>query len=679
MAGTDAVRDKIERLREEIRRHDYLYYVLARPEISDREYDRLLDELKQLEASRPDLITPDSPTQRVGDRPMEGFAKVRHELPMLSIDNTYSIDEVREFHERVLRALGTSEVSYVVDPKIDGVAISLRYEAGALARAVSRGDGEVGDEITANVRTIRSIPLRLRGKNWPSLLEVRGEVYWPRKDFAEFNQLRQRVGDPPLANPRNATAGTLKLLDSRIVAQRRLAFYCHSFGAVEPLPENSHYELARRAAEWAIPVNPHMQLIHSLADLETLIEKWAARRGELDYQTDGLVIKVDRFDLRERLGSTSRAPRWCIAYKYEAEQAVTTIRNVRWQVGKLGTLTPVADLDGVWVSGTTVSHASLHNYDQIQRLGVKIGDTVIIEKAGEIIPQVVSVLEDRPRGTKTINPPATCPACGGKVQKDPGGVYIRCVDPFCPAQLKERIRYFASRNLMDIENLGPALIDQLVDKGMVKELADLYKLKEEDLVGLERMGPNSAKILIRALEASKGRDLPRVIAALNIPFVGLATAEILAEHLGSIDKLFEVGLDELCTLPEVGPVVAKSIFDYFHSKHGRENVEHLRQAGVNMKSQSRRPEPTETPLAGKTIVVTGTLQNFSRSEMENLIKKLGGKHTSSVTSKTDFLIVGENPGSKLDKAKKLGVKTLTESQFLESVNQQELRHRGGNE
>jgi DNA ligase (NAD+) len=663
MAKTHEIAAAIHRLREEIRRHDYLYYVLARPAISDRDYDRLLAELAELEAARPDLVTPDSPTRRLGDRPIEGFEQVRHSELMLSIDNTYSIEEVRKFHQRVVKTLGTTDVDYVVDPKIDGVAVSLRYEGGVLAMGVTRGDGEVGDDITINIKTIRAIPLRLRGQNWPTVFEVRGEVYWPRKDFAEFNHGRELAGEPPLANPRNATAGTLKLLDSRIVAKRRLAFYCHSFGHVEPMPVNTHHDLARLASECGIPVSPHLRRVGDLDQLIELIEQWDAKRSKLEYQTDGMVIKVDRFDLREELGSTSRAPRWCIAYKYESEQAVTIVRDIRWQVGKLGTLTPVADLDPVWVAGTTVSRASLHNYDQIQRLGLHIGDAVIIEKAGEIIPQVVSVLVDRPRGTKSVKPPHECPVCRGPVEKDEGGVYLRCINHSCEAQLKERIRYFAARDLMDIDNLGPALIDQLVDQGLVKELADLYKLTEADLAGLDRMGAKSARNVIQAIRESRFRDLPRILAALNIQHVGITTAEVLARAFKSMDRLMNASLEELTQVPGVGAVVAGSIFSFFHSDHGRATINHLRAAGLNMALQEMA-EPGETTLTGKTIVVTGTLQQFSRQEIEARIKTLGGKPTSTVSSNTDFLVVGENPGSKLDKARNLGVKTLTEDEFL---------------
>jgi len=663
----DPVADEIKKLRDEIHHHDHQYYALSQPEISDRDYDRLMLRLRELEAQRPDLITPDSPTQRVGERPMEGFRRVRHEAPMLSIDNTYSLEEVQEFHRRVLRGLGVVKVDYVIDPKIDGVAVSIRYEQGRMVLGATRGDGEYGDDVTQNIRTIRAIPLVLRGKDWPEVLEVRGEIYWPRKDFVEFNRQREAAGEAALANPRNATAGTLKLLDSRIVAKRKLSFICHSFGVISSLPTNSHFELCQMCAKWGIPVNPYLQKVSTTEELLKLIEEWQSRRADLEYLTDGMVVKVDRFDYRERLGYTARAPRWVIAYKYEAEQAPTTVKQVRWQVGKLGTLTPVADLDPVWVAGTTVSRATLHNYDIIQKLGVRIGDTVIIERAGEVIPHVVSVVHERPRGKEEIVPPAKCPACGGPVEQYEGGVALRCINPACPAQLKERIEYYGSRDLMNIEGLGPAVVEQLVDKGLVKEYADLYKLTKEQLVDLERMGEKSAENLLRWIEESKSRDLPRVIGALNILHVGLRTAEELAGEFKTMDHLMNASVERLMECADIGPVVAQSVYDYFHSPTNRKVVEHLKDAGVNMELQAQAEKVGPQPLAGKTIVVTGTLQKFSRSEIEDLIKKLGGKPGSSVSSNTDFLVVGEDAGSKLEKAKKLGVKILTEDEFLKMI------------
>lgn len=664
---SDAIAEEIKKLRDEIHHHDYLYYTKSEPEISDREYDQLMQRLKDLEKEHPDLVTPDSPTQRVGERPIEGFERVRHAVPMLSIDNTYNFGELQEFHRRVRRTLGVDEVDYVVDPKIDGVAVTLRYEKGRLVMGATRGDGEFGDDITQNLKTIKTIPLVLHGKDWPDVLEVRGEVYWPRKDFVEFNRRRESQGEVKLANPRNATAGTLKLLDPRIVARRKLAFMCHGFGEVKPLPVNSHFELAQMVHRWGIGVNPNLCKIEKFDDVVKMIQEWSEKRADLEYQTDGMVVKVDRFDWRDRLGTTARSPRWVIAYKYETEQGVTILRDVRWQVGKLGTLTPVADLDPVWVAGTTVSRASLHNIDIVKELDVRIGDTVIIEKAGEIIPQVVAVVGEQTRGEKEIVPPKHCPVCSGPVERSEGEVAIRCINPACPAQLKERLAFFGARDQMNIENLGPAIVDQLVDKGLVKEYADLYALTRLSLIDLERMGEKSVEKLLDAIEESKSRDLAKLIAALNIHHVGVRTAEQLTDHYHSMDALMNASVEDLQCVADIGPVVAQSIYDYFHSDRNRQVIENLRKAGVNMQSLRAGEPQTEKKLAGKTFVVTGTLERFSRSEIEGLIKKLGGKPTSSVSSKTDYLIVGADAGSKLGKAQKLGIKILSEEEFVKLI------------
>lgn len=660
---------RIEELRREIRRHDRLYYVEARPEISDREYDRLFEELKRLEAKFPDLITPDSPTQRVGGEPLEGFRQVRHAVPMLSIDNTYNEQELREFDQRVTRGLGTRNHPYLVDPKIDGVAVSLRYEAGRLVLAATRGDGTVGDDITANARTVRSIPLALDGRGWPDVLEVRGEIYWPRSAFAEYNRARAKAGEPTFANPRNAAAGTLKQLDPRIVAERPLAFLAHGFGQIEPPIAERASAIFDRLAQWGIPVSPHRRVCENIDSVIAYIEEWRTRRFELDYETDGVVIKLDRLDQRDKLGATSRYPRWCIAFKYEAEQAESVIRRIDVQVGKLGTLTPRAVMDPVLLSGTTVQHASLHNFDQVRRLDVRVGDTVVVEKAGEIIPQVVRVIyEKRPRNARPVQPPTRCPVCHGPVRKDEGGVYLRCINPACPAQLKERILFFCGRGQMDIEGVGPALVEQLVDTGLVRDYADLYLLKNkrDKLVKLERMGEKSVENLLRNIEASKTRGLARLLAALNIPHVGGRTAEILAEHFGNIDRLMNASLEELEKIPEIGPVIARSVHDFFHSPAGRRTIERLREVGVRM-TQPRRARAADQPLAGKTIVVTGTLENFSRREVENLIRELGGHPASSVSRNTDFVVAGENPGSKLDRARQLGVEIIDEATFLKRI------------
>ena len=662
---------RIAHLREEIRRHDYAYYVLAEPIISDRQYDQLFEELKRLEVQFPDLVTPDSPTQRVGGQPLKGFKQVTHAVAMLSIDNTYNENELREFDARVAKGLEGRKYRYVVDPKVDGVAVSLRYEDGQLVLAATRGDGRTGDDITQNARTIRSIPLRLReggdllSGRLPRVLEVRGEVYWPTASFLAFNADREARGEPTFANPRNATAGTLKQLDSRIVAQRQLAFVAHSTGQIEPLQADTHYELFGQLKAWGIPISPHMVRVDSIEQVIAHVHAWDKRRRKLDFATDGLVVKIDDLRQREVLGATSRAPRWVIAYKYESERARTKLLSVRFQVGKLGTITPVANLEPVQLAGTTVKSASLHNFDQIERLKVHVGDMVYVEKAGEIIPQVVGVdMDARGKGTRTIQPPAECPECGSPTERDEGGVFLRCVNPACPAQIKERLRYFCGRDQMDIEGVGTVLADQLVDSGLVHEFADLYRLKDrrDELIALERMGEKSADNLLAAIEESKKRPLSRVLAALNIQHVGVNTALLLAEHFGSMDALMDADAEAPQEVEGIGPEVADSIHSFFHRKAGRHTVDALVKVGGNM-VEPRKKRTGPQPLAGKAIVVTGSLEHYSRKEIEDLIKELGGKAAGSVSENIDFVVVGADPGSKLDKARKLGVEVIDENEF----------------
>ncbi len=661
-----SVRQRIEKLREEIRRHDYLYYVLARPEISDREYDRLFEELKRLETRHPELVTPDSPTQRVGGQPIEGFTSVRHAVPMLSIDNTYDADQLREFDERVARGLGGEPYEYLVDPKIDGVAVSLRYERGVLTLAATRGDGTTGDDITHNARTIRAIPLKLIGRDVPDVLEVRGEIVWPKESFRAFNEKLAAEGKPTFANPRNATAGTLKQLDPRNVAGRGLIFVAHGFGVIEPLPADTAEALFKKFAHWGIPVSPYRRLYKRIEDLIRDLPEWERRRHEFPYEVDGLVVKINALHQRDALGATSRYPRWCIAYKFSAEQAESVIRRVDFQVGKLGTITPRAVMDPVHLSGTTVRHATLHNFDQVDRLDVRVGDTVVVEKAGEIIPQVVRVVkEKRPKDAKRIQRPRKCPVCGGSVEQDEGGVYLRCINPACPAQLKERLIHFCGRNQMDIEGAGQVLIETLVDEGLLRDYADLYHLhkKRKRLVALERMGEKSVENLLSGIEKSKRQPLSRLLAALNIRHVGASTAELLAEHFGSMEALQKASEEELMEVEGIGPEVAGSIRRFFDSPEGMRIIERLKDAGVNMK-QPRRARRTDSPLAGKTVVVTGTLSSMSRKEAQDAIKRMGGTPAGSVSRKTDLVVVGENPGSKYDKARQLGINIIDETKFL---------------
>ena len=656
---------RIEQLRAEIRRNDYLYYVLSQPVISDREYDKLFAELKALEQGHPELATADSPTQRVSGRPLEGFATVRHAVAMLSMDNTYNADELRAFDERVRKQLEGQGYDYVVELKIDGLAISLRYEDGRLVTAATRGDGRVGDDVTANVRTIKAVPLVLLGGEVPAVLEVRGEVYMPTRSFLELNRLRTQAGEPAFANPRNAAAGSLKLLDARTTAGRNLSFFAYATGQMsEPLGED-HYETLEGFKELGLPVNPHIRKARDIDGVIEICSQWDHKRLKLDYQIDGMVIKVNSFEQRDILGATGRAPRWCISYKFAAEQAQTVVESIDVQVGKSGILTPVANLRLVLLAGTTVKRASLHNFDELKRLDVREGDTVVIEKAGEIIPQVVEVKKERrPAGAAAFKAPKKCPNCGSAVAKDEDGVYIRCKNPGCLGQLKERLKYFAGRGQMDIEHLGPALIDQLIENGLVGNFADLYKLEEGQIAELERMAEKSAANVIKAIEASKTRPLWRLVAGLGIRHIGGQSAQILAEHFGSLDALMSAGQEELAEIDQTGPTMAKSVYEYFRDAKNRAVIEELLAAGVKPESPKAR---RLGKLAGKTIVVTGTLESMTRQEAEQAIRQAGAKASSSVSKKTDFVLAGENAGSKLDKATKLGVRVIDEKEFMKMI------------
>ncbi len=706
------IHDEIESLRDQIREHDRLYFTEGRPVISDQEYDRLFAQLKALEAEHPALVTPDSPTQRVGEAPLEGFRQVEHAIPMLSIDNTYSEQDLREFDARVKKLLGGEAYEYVVDPKIDGVSATLRYEAGRLVLGATRGNGRIGDDITANLRTIRAIPLTLSGKGWPEVLEVRGEVFWPRKRFIEFNRKRVEKGLEAFANPRNATTGALKSLDSREAASRGLSFMSHGHGEVisrkaaargdttgEGEEERMHGAFQTAAeffvaiAKWGLPVSRYQQVFANIDNVLVFVHDWETRRATLDYETDGLVVKINNLAQREKLGYTSRFPRWAVAYKYAAEQAESRIVTVDFQVGKLGTITPRAVMEPVQLSGTTVKHASLHNFDQVARLDVRIGDTVVVEKAGEIIPQVIRVVVDkRPKDARPIAPPKKCPVCGGEIEKDEGGVYIRCINPTCDAQIKERLKFFCGRDQMDIEGMGEALVEQLVDCGWAHSYADIYKLVNttgdganewrDKLAALTfeqerktdagtktqtvRLGERRADAVLAGIEKSKKKPLAVVLAAMNIRHVGASTAEDIAEHFGDMEKIAAASEDELQAVEGVGPEVAKSVHHFFTSEAGDAAWKALRDAGVNM-TQPKRAGGGPKPLAGKTVVVTGTLEKFDRKAIETLIKDMGGKSSGSVSRKTDYVVAGESAGSKLDKARELGVKVLSEAEFLSLV------------
>jgi DNA ligase (NAD+) len=665
----DSVAKRVARLRDQIREHDHAYYVLGASTVSDRAYDQLFSELTALEAEHPELVTTDSPTQRVGGAPISGFEHVDHGTPMLSVDNTYDAAQLREFDERVAKGLGGEAYRYVVDPKVDGIAVAIHYESGVFLRAVTRGDGKVGDDISHNVRTIPSVPLRLTGEDVPKKLEVRGEIVWPIEAFTKFNQQRAAEGKEALANPRNGAAGTLKQLDPKNVVGRRLQFVAHGFGQLDPLLAHSASELFEQFRGWGIPTSPYGESAASIDEIIDQLDDWDVRRRELPYETDGLVIKVDDLDQRDALGATSRYPRWCIAYKFAAEQAESVLRSVDFQVGKLGTITPRAVMDPMQLSGTTVQHASLHNFDQVARLDVRIGDTVVVEKAGEIIPQVVRVVvEKRPKGAAKILPPAKCPVCKGDVEKDEGGVYIRCINPSCPAQLKERLIYFAGRDQMDIEGAGQVVIETLVEKGYLSGYADFYALhKQRDkLIKLDGMGRTSVDKLLAGIEASKKQPLSRVLAALNIRHVGASTAELLADHFGTMGAVREADEEKLVEVDGVGPELAASIVQFFKSKEGDRAVSGLANVGVNM-AQPKRNQAEGGVFDGMTVVVTGTLESMSRKDAQALVKSLGGKVAGSVSKKTNLVVFGEAAGSKLQKAKELGVETMDEEQFRERV------------
>ena len=669
------IKEKIKQLRDTIRYHDQKYYVENNPEITDYEYDQLLKELQHLEKLHPELITPDSPTQRVSGEPLTQFPTIEHRVPMLSIDNTYSDDELREFDQRIKRMAeidAYQDIEYVVELKIDGVAITLWYENGLFARGATRGDGFKGDDVSANLKTIRQIPLKLKPLDKkpkvPSCIEIRGEIYLPNKEFQRLNEEREEEGEPQFANPRNATAGSLKLLDPRITAQRRLRLFAYAIGYSEGLELKTHIQCLEFIRGFGLPVNPHTQLCKNIEEVIRYCNEWDKRRGELDYMVDGMVIKINSLDLHDQLGATSKSPRWVISFKFQPEQAITKIEEIVVQVGKTGTLTPVANLTPVLLAGTTVSRATLHNFDEIRRKDIREGDHVILQKAGEIIPQVVTVLKEKRKGTEIpFTEPISCPECKGKVVRDDTEVYLRCHNPFCQAQVKRRIQYFAGRDAMDIEGLGPALVEQLVDKGFVKDYADIYYLKYEDLISLERMGEKSSQNLIHAIEESKHRDLDRLICALGILNVGSHTAEVLAERFDTLDKLPNATQEELEGIYEIGPVVAKSILRFFQNKHTQEIIKKLKTGGVNTRKLVTQKLVKNPKVSGKSFVVTGTLQKYSRKEAETLIKSLGGRVLSSVSKKTDYLVAGEEPGSKLGKARELNVHILDETAFEKMI------------
>jgi DNA ligase (NAD+) len=658
---------KIEALRDTIRRHEHLYYVLDQPEISDTEFDALMQQLQQLEAEHPTLITPDSPTQRVGGKPREGFVKTRHSSPMLSLDNTYSEEELRAWERRVHELSGRKDVDYVCELKLDGMSLALIYEDGRLVRGVTRGDGTVGEDVTLNVRTVRSVPLsiskeKLKKAGIPADFEVRGELLMPLASFKKMNDEREAKGLSLFANPRNATAGTVRQLESRVTAERRLDFFSYVLLQNGRTYFDRHSEALDALDAAGFKVNPHHKLVHSMEYVWAFIQQWEGKRDSLPYEIDGIVVKVDRTALQNELGFTGKAPRWAIAYKYAARAGITQLEDIRVQVGRTGKLTPVAMLKPVLIGGTTVRNATLHNMDEIDRLGVKIGDWVQVERGGDVIPKVAKVIEDKdhPRGHKSFHMPDTCPVCGTKVVRAEGEADHRCVNANCPAKLRETILHFASRGVMNIDGMGDALVTQLNERGLVKNVADIYKLTKKDLLSLERFADKSAQNILDEIEASKKLPLERVIYGLGIRFVGERTAQFLAEHFGSMDALEQASLEELQDVNEVGPRIAESIVEFFSITANRKLVERLREAGLTLTGQKKQ---RGTKLAGKTFVLTGTLAHFTRDEAKKMIEDAGGKVTGSVSKKTDYVVAGADAGSKLDKANQLGVKVIDEKEM----------------
>lgn len=665
------IRKELEELRNQIRHHDYLYYVLDRPEISDEEYDALMRRLERLEREHPELITPDSPTQRVGGAPLSSFRQVRHGVPMLSLANVFSSQELMDFDRRVRSSLN-EEVSYVVEPKIDGLSISLVYEAGRFVRGATRGDGETGEDVTQNLRTIRSVPLVLRGELRPSYLEVRGEVYMPKPAFLALNKEREERGEPILANPRNAAAGSVRQLDPRVTSRRSLGIWLYAVAVCEfgvgtsqgGFPK-TQYDTLDFLESLGFPVNPIRRHCNTIEEAERFCLEWLTRRSELPYEIDGMVIKVNSLEQQDRLGRTAKNPRWAVAYKFPAERAVTKVLDIIVQVGRTGVLTPTAILEPVRVGGSTVGRASLHNQEIIEEKDVRIGDTVVVHRAGDVIPEVVEVLTEKRTGVeKEFRMPEKCPECGSELVKLPGEVALRCTGVACPAQLREAIIHFASRDAMDIDGLGPAMVSQLVERKLVSDPGDLYYLTKGQLLTLERVGEKSAENLLESIERSKNRPLHRLVFALGIRYVGERVSYVLAERFSDMESLMAADIEELLEIPEIGEKIAMSIVAFFKNPQSRALIKKLRNAGVNMTAGEK---PAQGPLSGKSVVLTGSLSGFTRKDAEETVRRLGGKVSGSVSRATDLVIVGSDPGSKYRKAVELGIPIIGEEEFKRLV------------
>lgn len=689
---------RIDEIREQINYHNYRYYVLDQPVVSDAEYDRLMQELTRLEEEHPELVTPESPTQRVGAAPATAFESYAHRVPMLSLSNAFSAEDLTAFDQRVKRMLGLepdAEIEYVAELKIDGLAISLTYEQGRFVRGATRGDGYSGEDITSNLKTVRAIPLALRdegtssegdtargrhgeGANLtlfpmmdhssltthqiPEYIEVRGEVYLTHDEFQRINREREEAGEATFANPRNAAAGSVRQLDPNVTASRRLDIWVYGLGFTEGVSFETHWQTLQALKSWGFKVNPNIRRCPNIETVLQYIEEWGGKRDTLNYDIDGIVVKVNSLAYQDRLGFVARSPRWATAFKFPATQATTVIRDIVVQVGRTGALTPVAEMEPVEVGGVTVSRATLHNEDEIRRKDIMIGDTVVIQRAGDVIPEVVQVITEKRTGNETpFHMPENCPVCGSEVEKPEGEAVSRCVNVACPAQVKERIEHFASRSALDIEGIGPAQVDQLVESGLVRDPGDLYSLKFEDLLTLERMGKRLAEKILANIESSRNTTLARLIYGLGIRHVGEHVAQVLADHYGSLDAVESASAEELSQVPEIGSVIAQSVADFFAEPHNRAVLDKLRSAGVVPKAEVREAGGV---FEGKTFVFTGTLQHFKREEAEEKVRLLGGRAASSVSKKTDFVVAGEEAGSKLQKAQSLGVPVLTEEEFI---------------
>ncbi|HAI14364.1 MAG TPA: DNA ligase [Phycisphaerales bacterium] len=680
---TQDARQRIDQLRKELNHHNKLYYTDAKPEVSDQRYDELMAELATLERQHPEYQSPDSPTHRVGGQVLDGFETKDHARPMLSIDNTYDQEELTAWHRRVISGLGVesndlfgdAQIEYVAEPKIDGVAISLRYEDGILVQALTRGNGQQGDDITANAKTVRNIPLKLEG-NPPAVLEVRGEVYMPHASFKTINEKREQDGKELFANPRNATAGTLKQKDPKAVAKRNLRCFVHGRGVVEPDTWLTYFDFMQAIKTFGLPVNEYVKPFDKLDDVWQFIEDFADKRSELPYDTDGIVVKVNNLEAQEALGNTTKSPRWCIAYKYPAEQVQTQLLDITWQVGKGGTVTPVAELAPVFVAGTTVRRATLHNMDEINRKDIRVGDRVVVEKAGEIIPQVVSVvLEQRPDKTKPTSAPATCPSCDGPVVREDGETALRCNNPQCPAQVREKLIWFAGRGQMDIDGLGEKVVHQLADVDLLKSFGDVFKLKDHagQILTLDRFGQTKLDNLISGIEQSKQRGLARLLGSLGIRHLGTKAARIIAQHFGDIDAIAKASVDELQDFEVmgnksgIGPQIAQSLHDFLASDAGKQIIDDLNDAGVNL-TEDKVAQPQDSPFVGKTLVITGSFADYDRKALTEQLQNLGAKVTGSVSKKTTLVIAGEAAGSKLAKANDLGIEVWDEAKLTETLN-----------